>query len=250
MSSNTGTTTLVCLFHQDGHARAALDDLQRAGVDPSSITTLSGKTEGNSVLSTLETMGVPQRDLKHLQDGVEGGGTLIAVSAISDHVTVVERIFGNHQATKIDEAVRDDEPEALAPAVSASEGVIPIVEEELEVGKRTVDQGGVRVYRRVVEMPVEESIRLREEHVVVDRKPVDRLATPADLEAQGTRSFELTETAEEAVVGKSSHVVEEILVGKVAGEHTEHIQDTVRRTEVEIEELEPGDSATRPNKTL
>ena len=249
MPSNTGTTTLVCLFHQDSHAQAALDDLHRAGVDRSSITTISGKTEANSIFSTLDTMGVPQRDLKHLQEGVADGGTLIAVAAISDHVKVVERIFGDHRATKIDEAVRDVEPTPLAAPASTESDVIPILDEELQVGKRTVDQGGVRVYRRVVEMPVEASIDLREEHVVVDRRPVDRPANQADLDAQGTRSFELTETAEEAVVGKSAHVVEELLVGKVVGEHTEHIRDTVRHTEVEVTELEPTDRVNRSNET-
>lgn len=191
-------------------------------------------------------MGIPDRDLKHLADGIRDGGTLIAVTAISDHVSAVERIFGEHSATKIDEAALTANAAPIAAAAATEvEGqrAIPIVEEELQVGKRTVDQGGVRVYRRVVEMPVEESVNLREEHVVVQRNPTDRPATQADLEAQGTRTIELTETAEEAVVGKSAHVIEEVLVGKVAGEHTEHIRDTVRRTEVEVEEL---DSTSRP----
>ena len=46
---------------------------------------------------------------------------------------------------------------------------IPVVEEELQVGKRAVKRGGVRVYSHVVEKPVEENIELREEHVNVER---------------------------------------------------------------------------------
>ena len=250
MPSNNGTTTLVCLFHQDSHAKSALEDLDRAGIDRSSITTVRGDANGSSVASTLEKVGVPQRDLKRLQDGVAKGGTVIAVSALTDHGSVVEQIFSDHQAKKIDEAA--SEAEAAPPAQRAEatgERAIPIVDEELQVGKRTVDQGGVRVYRRVVEMPVEESINLREEHVTVDRKLVDRPATRADLEAQGIRSFELTETAEEAIVGKSAHVVEEVLVSKVAAEHTEHIRETVRHTEVDVEELEPSDRVSRSKET-
>ena len=102
-----------------------------------------------------------------------------------------------------------------------------------------MDAGGVRVYRRVIEIPVEESVSLREEHISVDRHAVDRPVTDADLLSGGDRVIELTETAEEAVIGKSARVVEEVHVGKQVSEHTEHIQDSVRRTEVEVESIEP-----------
>jgi hypothetical protein len=57
----------------------------------------------------------------------------------------------------------------------ASEGqAIPVVREELKVGKRAMLKGGVRVYSRVVEEPVQETLRLREEQVRVDGTPVNR----------------------------------------------------------------------------
>ena len=46
---------------------------------------------------------------------------------------------------------------------------IPVVKEELQVGKRAVQRGAVRVYSRLMQQPVEEKISLREEHVNVDR---------------------------------------------------------------------------------
>ena len=73
----------------------------------------------------------------------------------------------------------------------------------------------------------------------MERHAVDRPVTEADLALQGNQTFELTETAEEAVVGKTAHVVEEVIVGKTATERTEHIHETVRRTEVEVEEIQP-----------
>ncbi len=66
---------------------------------------------------------------------------------------------------------------------STDDEVIPVVREELEVGKRTVAVGGVRVYARTVERPVNESVTLREEHAHVERRPVDRPASEADLAA-------------------------------------------------------------------
>jgi hypothetical protein len=51
--------------------------------------------------------------------------------------------------------------------------------EQLQVGKREVEHGGVRVRSRVIEKPVEEHLRLREERVVVNRRPVNREVTSA-----------------------------------------------------------------------
>ncbi len=123
------------------------------------------------------------------------------------------------------------------------ETVIPIVEEELAVGKRTVQSGGARIHTYVTEKPVEASVTLHEERVTVDRRPVDRAVTDADM-AFGEKSFEVTETAEEAVVGKTARVVEEVVVGKTATDRTETVRDTVRRTDVEVEELPDANRTT------
>jgi uncharacterized protein (TIGR02271 family) len=251
-------TTLVCLFHHQDQAQAALHDLTGAGIPQSSISLInaSGSTPGQYAGSSLEELGVPDRDRRHLMDGVRDGGVIVAIAAISDHVSKVEEIFGRHKATKIDEAVTHERETPVVPPVAApvsaqaGETVIPIVEEELAVGKRTVDQGGVRVYRRVVEIPVEQSVNLREEHVTVDRHPVDRAVTQQDIAMGAERTIELTETAEEAVVGKSARVVEEVRVGKEATEHAEQIHDTVRRTEVEVEEITPGSDRTTTGRKL
>jgi len=121
---------------------------------------------------------------------------------------------------------------------------IPVVEEELKVGKREVQRGGVRVYQRVRETPVNESVQLREEHVHVERRPVDQPATSADLDAIKEGAIELRETAEEPVVSKVARVVEEVVVGKEVTQQTKDINDTVRRTDVEVEQLGASDSRT------
>ena len=114
---------------------------------------------------------------------------------------------------------------------------IPVVEEEMKVGKREVQRGGVRVFRRMTERPVHEQVQLREEHVRVERHRVDKPATEADMAAFKEGSIELRENAEEAVVSKSARVVEEVVVGKEVTQRTEQVNDTVRRTEVDVEQL-------------
>ena len=95
----------------------------------------------------------------------------------------------------------------------------------------------------VVETPVQEKVGLRSEHVEIDRHPVDRAVTAADVAFQD-RTIELEEFAEEAVVAKEVRVKEEIGLRKVAEQRTETVSDTVRRTEVEIEDERTGGSAS------
>ena len=128
----------------------------------------------------------------------------------------------------------------------AAEKVVPVVQEELQVNKRAVQGGGVRVVKRVTETPVSEMVTLRDERTTVDRRPVDRAATPADLENFKEGTIEVRDVSEQVVVGKTARVVEEVVVGKEVTEHTEQVSDTVRRTDVEIERVAESTSSRRP----
>jgi uncharacterized protein (TIGR02271 family) len=122
---------------------------------------------------------------------------------------------------------------------------IPVIEESLAVGKREVETGGVRLRSRIVERPVEEAVRLREEHVNVERTTVDRPATAADFENFKERDVEMVERAEVPVVSKEARVVEEVSIGKEVEERSETISDTVRKTEVDVEDLDKKDLKDR-----
>ncbi len=116
-----------------------------------------------------------------------------------------------------------------------------VVEEELQVGKREVETGKVHVHKHVSEEPVEEHLQLREEKVNVERRPVNREATPADLNAFEEGEIELTERREEPVINKQARVVEEVVVSKDVDYRDETVRDTVRRTDVEVEGTESTD---------
>jgi uncharacterized protein (TIGR02271 family) len=115
------------------------------------------------------------------------------------------------------------------------EEVIQVAEERLRVGKRDVSHGRVRIRSYVVETPVEEQVTLREERVAVERRPADRALSDADQAFQ-ERTIEAEERAEEAVVSKEARVTEEVIVRKEAEQRTETISDTVRSTEVDVED--------------
>jgi uncharacterized protein (TIGR02271 family) len=113
-----------------------------------------------------------------------------------------------------------------------NDGVIEVVKEDVQIGKREVEGGGVTVRSHIVERPVEETVRLRHEEAYVKRTPVDRPATDADLRDQ---TISVKEKSEEAVVGKTARVVEEIEVGKKTDTRTETIRETARETKVDID---------------
>jgi uncharacterized protein (TIGR02271 family) len=123
---------------------------------------------------------------------------------------------------------------------------IPIVEEELRIGKREVERGGARVRSYVREVPVQEQVTLREEHVSVERRPVEQGQAqslsggrPEDLLQD--REIEMREVAEEAVVQKVANVREEVVVRKTAEERVEQVNETVRHTEVDVDNGGAGD---------
>jgi uncharacterized protein (TIGR02271 family) len=118
--------------------------------------------------------------------------------------------------------------------------VLDVVQEELEVGKRQLDRGGVRVVERVSQQPVREIVKLREERAVVERRPVNREATDGDLIRDGESAIEIREMTEEPVVAKRARVVEEVRVGKEVREREQTIEDKVRRKDVDVQRLDGG----------
>ena len=118
----------------------------------------------------------------------------------------------------------------------------PVLQEELKVGKREVQGGTVRVVRRVRETPVSEMVRLHEERISVQRRPVDRPASEADFANFEEGTIEMRETREEPVVSKTARVVEEVVIDQSAQERAQKVEDTVRRTDVEVERDDAGSS--------
>lgn len=206
-------------------------------------------------------------DRPYYENAVNSGQTFLSVDVTDQNVEKAANILNSHNPVDIhrEEGTgqgRAGDPLASAPPTGAvpayragtanaagragtAEGqAIPVVQEELKIGKRAILKGGVRVYSRVVDQPVEETVRLREEQVRVDRNPVNREATDADLRPGQERVFEVKEFAEEAVVSKQARVVEEVRVRKDASERTETVRDSVRHTEVNVENVTGGSSAT------
>ena len=203
------------------------------------------------IIGALANLGVPEEDAHFYAEGVRRGGTLITVHARTDDIAdCAANVMRQHGAVDIDERAEHWRREGwkgrfdLGTDTGGRKDVLPVTREELVVGKRQVQQSGVRVYSHVVEKPVEQTVHLREEHVDVERRPVDR-PIAEDEDAFRERTIEVRATVEEPVVSKQARVVEEVVVRKQATEHDETVRDTVRETEVKVDRATDAGSQPR-----
>jgi uncharacterized protein (TIGR02271 family) len=244
----------------NGFSRASIDIAASGGSMTSSGTTSGTSSYGTSASSHDEGFGDKvSRFFGNLFDSDDDRSRYSTVASRSTTVTVhttsvaeAERaadLLDRYGAVDVDERASQygygatsatsttDTSYVDRDRTADTTGAIPIIEENLQVGKRVVETGGVRLRSRIIERPVEEAVRLRVEHVHVERNPVNRPATEADLNAFREGTIEATEHAEVPVVGKTARVVEEVRLDKEVQERDEVIRDTVRRTDVDVENL-------------
>lgn len=205
------------------------------------------------------------------QEALRRGNAVVAVTAEPGQVDRIAKVMNDLGAVDIDRRAQYYRQTGSAPAnetaaaYTADEAArdresfhnssrnqqggtsVPVIEEELQVGKRAVRRGGVRVYSHVVNQPVEQKINLREEHVKVERRPADRAVESADMARLRDQTIEVTETAEEPVVSKRARVREEVVIGKETTERTATIRDNVRRTEVRVDPIGGEGNRNLPN---
>ncbi len=244
--------TVIGLFNNLDDATNTLTDFARVGLPPDRVGVLSS-AQGASGVPNLDSLEIPeigraaanQPMITWLRSpgGIAGALGRLGVSK-SDAARCIDtlRRGGTLEAVLVDDG-KEGEAQAIMRARSAryedtGDLVIPIVQEELEIGKRVVESGGVRVSTRIKAVPVEKTVTVREERVTVERRVIDRPVSERD-HAFEERAYELKANAEEPFITKRAHIVEEIRVHKDALEHEEKIQEKLRHTDVDVSEI-PG----------
>jgi uncharacterized protein (TIGR02271 family) len=238
--------TLVAVFDEQSEASQALEALSKGGFSSSKARlnqaqSSQGPRDESFGEKVAHFFGFGEQHEATYSEALRRGGCVLVVDAADENeaeraMDIIER----YHPVDIDQRQAQWRESGWQPALTqAGETTLPVVEEQLQVGKREVQRGGIRVISRAVERPVEETVSLREERASVERRPADRTATDAD-QAFKEQSFEVRETAEEAVVGKTARVVEDVVIGKESSTRDKTIQDTVRKTDVEVEQLGQG----------
>ena len=224
--------TVIATIDSAKVARQLIDALLEAGFEDRDIEILDG--DEDELVAGIVGRGFGRGDARGYAEAVSRGKTVVAARAAPGKAEEAAAIMERYEAGA---GGRSQEEQGET---------VQEVEEELSVGKRKVASGGVRVTTNVSETPVEETVTLREEEVEVERRPTDRKLTPGEAEAAfQDKTVEMLGTGEELEVRKEARVVGEVVLGKRVEEHKETVKDTVRRTEVEVEEIKAGSAKKR-----
>lgn len=265
--------TITALFDTQADAEAGrqrlLDDaklhIDNARIHDKSSIGATGYSSAAQpgMWASIKNAFLPDEDRHIYEEGVRRGGYLLTADVEEHEADEAVRALehANFKSVDIDERAKQWKLAGWTPPVigamvsaggTAGDGVIramgttgdeahfDVVKEELVVGKREVERGGVRVRSYVTETPVHEQISLREEKIRVERHPVDQAVGDDAFREQ---SIELTATGEEAVVAKTARVVGEVVINKTVDQRVEKINDTVRHTDVIVEKLDGTQSS-------
>jgi stress response protein YsnF len=233
------STTIIAMYDNANKAQQVANEVVRAGVSRDAVDVLYGNGS-SSLVGKLTERGVEEREAAIYAEVIGKGGSMVAVDAPDETAEDTCEIMNRFGARDLDKLIAE-----ASPSRQERESV-PVIEEQVSIGKRKVLRGGMRVTSSVSERPIEETVRLREEKVAVEQHRTDRKLSPEEAEkAFQQKTVELTETAEEAVISKEAHVVEEVSLGKTAAEREETVQTTARRTDVNVEEIDADELKQR-----
>lgn len=256
------TRTVVALYDDAATTDQVVNELTNNGFGRDQINVFTHNSA--DLIDRLTLMGVPEEQAGYYAEGINRGGVLATAQVDNNQVDETLRIMNRFNPVDVEQRVEQWRSSgwtgsgvttsASQAANSAAERyqsgyrsdasshtddeVLEVVEEDVKVGKRATERS-VRVQKVVEEVPVEEQVNLREEHVVVERRPINRPADTADLDsAFREESFEMHELTEEPVVAKEARVVEEVHLRKDVQDRTQTVRDTARRTDVRVSEDE------------
>lgn len=277
--------TIVAVYDNAAHADAAVKALRTGGFANADISVLNSDRlapGGQATATGLRQAGLWHRlfggDVYEHEAAVYGqsvqrGGAVVSARVLDREVAQATAILDLHRpvdihdravttglapAARVD-AVADkiaDVPIATAQRVAvpakmaaANPDVLRLAEEQLQVGKKMIDEGRTRVRRYVTERDVSADVTLHEEHAEIVRRAVTDPAYISNID-WADKEIEVVETAEQALVSKTARVVEEVALKKVGTEHVETVHDKLRRQQVEIERVDatgkPRPSTSRP----
>jgi uncharacterized protein (TIGR02271 family) len=258
---------IVTLYDTQAHAADARRALEESGFPSSEISTLTGTGLGVSA----DRLGEPGiwhrlfgRDIAEHEATIYGrvvasGGVVLAVRVRESEVPKALGILNSYHTVDVQRRAMEEGLISSTPAVASTpapmampatraaasgEEVFRLAEEQLDVGKRLVQEGTTRIRRFVVETPVERQVTLHEEHVRVIRRATSDPELNRNID-WAEKTIEINETVEEPVITKSAHVMEEVVVQREGTDQVKTVRDKVRRQQVEVERVSDKETIKR-----
>jgi uncharacterized protein (TIGR02271 family) len=236
--------TVIGLFNDQNEAKRAYTALVTEGYAKADLDILTNDDRDDEPKLAHMRDWVPKPDVDVYLEGVAHGGTIITANVADSAVARAAGIMSGYNMVNINqravELQKTRKDLALTDAAK-SDNVLEVVEEELQVGKQDVERGRMRIYSVVSEREVHKDVALRDETLRVQRHPVNR-AVDINPDLFREKSYEMIEVDEIATVAKTARVIEEVSLGKEVAEKVQTIKETLRRQDVQIEEV----AAARP----
>jgi stress response protein YsnF len=229
----TAQMTIISTFDDEDVAARAIDALRGEGFGQQEVTLLDA--QGDRLEQELTLRGFGDEDRRYFVEAAGEGKALVCARVTEDRADRAAAILD-----------RFERPEDGEDHADREERTVPIVEEKASVAKSRSATGGARVTTKVRERPIQESVTLREEHVDAERRSADRALRPEEADAAfEEKSVEMMGLREEAEIRKEARVVGEVALTKETETREETLQDSVRRTEVEIEKVDADTNGSK-----
>lgn len=251
---------IVGIFQNDADAEQAVTQLEQAGFDRDQIEFAHHEaSSGGGVLSGLKSlftgkdatesdvyndltgMGMPEQDARNYQSEYEAGRSIVAVTGNSP-LNEARTIFASNGAygganrqtaqttsgtTRTADAIQG------TPTTAANEQTIQLREEQLQVYKRKVQVGEVRLGKKVVSEQQTINVPVTHEEVVINRQPVSGQVSDTPIGEDET--IRVPVSAERVNVTKQTLATEEVEVGKRQVQENKQVTDTVLKEKAQIE---------------
>ncbi|HXE56585.1 MAG TPA: YsnF/AvaK domain-containing protein [Gemmatimonadales bacterium] len=185
---------------------------------------------GDDLVRAFTGHGYSEAEARRFDEGFRAGRILVTVRAGGR----------SEEARSILQANGADLGLQAAGAGSAGETDarrLALREEELNVSKRPVEAGEVRVRKEVHTEERQIDVPVTREEVVIERRPASPETADAGAIGQLPEGEEIRVPImeEEVKVDKTQRVREEVTLGKRTVQDTRRVQDTVRREEAHVE---------------
>jgi stress response protein YsnF len=259
---------IVTLYDTADHAEAARRNLESAGFPTSEISIINSKSLGLAgerlrepgLWHRLFGRDIQEHEAIVYGRSVESGGSVLTIRVQETDVARAKGILNAYQSVDL---LKRAEQQGLVTPVSvpkptmvplvaatmktpthaepirgklSGEEILALAEEELNVGKRLVQEGTTRIRRFVTEKPVEAQVTLHEEHARVIRRAITDPNYLKNIDWTD-KTIDITETMEEPVITKTAHIAEEVVIQREGSDKVQTVRDRVRRQQVEVERL-------------
>jgi uncharacterized protein (TIGR02271 family) len=245
---------VVAVYDTEESVDAAVKSLRAAGYLTDDISII--RNEGEAAKAGIFEPGIWRRlfgrELENVQATVlsrsmKDGSVIVSVRVPTSEAPKVLDLLDSHKPVDVVDRARAYGLVGTATAASTSPSISPlkdeallrVAEEQLTVGKRVVEAGHTRVRRYVIEKAVEATVSLHEEHAEILRRAISDPAYAADID-WSDKTIDVTETAEEPVLSKTTRITEEVVIRRQGSDHTETVHDKVRRQQVDVDRVPVG----------